>query len=415
MISQKEKLKVLHVAPISIEISPNLKYAGTQRVIYNLNRGLSEMGYDSIVAGTGDSDLGGFGSLIAVRDRAAWPLSEDGVSRITRVEGMEEMRENRYEKVLGIATEQEVDLIHDHGKLAASECYSRDWKGLGIPIVTTEHCPITSRSFGKYSRINSLRGQGAPLTYISLSSNHRDLCSSAAGFEFDGFVYNGLELDKLPFVEQKSDYLFWGAARISDKKGTDLAVKIAREVGLPIILAGVVHEPDQDYHLNQIRPLLTTSYEGLSIGEQERRKEDLVSRIIEGRLNLSEDEVIFIGPVNDSQKAILYGHSRALTFPNRWSEPFGLTFAESLACGTPVLGTSLGSLPELVEDGKTGFLAGVEDGNFDERAVVNHLSTCVSLLDELDPRDSRNVVEAKFSISAMTQNYIDIYRRALNG
>lgn len=409
--NQKRKLKIMHCAPISIEISPNLTYAGTQRIIYALNKGLSEEKIDSYVAGTGDSDLGGYGNLVATREKAIWPVSENGIERLTRsVDNRQDLSEQHYKKVLELAQEYKVDVIHDHGDFPSSVTYQNNWKKINIPVLVTEHCPISEKRALKFKKIKQLKDAGAPIYFVGISKSHKERCESKAGFDFYDFVYNGLVLDNLNFKNEKQDYLFW-IGRMSSMKGTDLAIKIAKQSRKPIILAGVIHEPDFQFYQDKIKPLIDRSLENMEIKEQSKLRKEFIESVENGTIQLNEGESFFIGPVNDLEKSILYANAFASVLPNRWEEPFGLTFVESMATGTPVLGTTLGSIPELVKDGETGFLSKVSLETFDDNKIINDLAEKVNQISSLNFSNCRKHVETNFSLEKMTNKYLEIYQK----
>jgi glycosyltransferase involved in cell wall biosynthesis len=248
------------------------------------------------------------------------------------------------------------------------------------------------------------------------------------GIRIDEMIYNGVPIDELPFKKEKQDYLLW-LGRISSIKGTDLAVKVARETGRPLIIAGEVHRPFKSFYDETIAPYLTESVDSFSPAEQEIRRNSLVEKLASGMEIVKGGEILFIGPVNNSQKAILFANASGLLQPNRWDEPFGLVMAEALATGTPVIGTHAGSIPELIKHGKTGYIIEPEwinkvdtdcrvngdiERRFNDNLMVGDLISAVESLGKINPEDCRKDAVERFSQEVMGKNYLKFYERILS-
>jgi glycosyltransferase involved in cell wall biosynthesis len=189
-------------------------------------------------------------------------------------------------------------------------------------------------------------------------------------------VPNFVELDKLPFVaEVPSDAPLVFLSRVDDIKGPDLAIAIARAAGRRLLVAGnhAADGPQRDFFEQKIRPWF-------------------------GR-----DGIEWIGEVGDEAKARLLGGAAAMLVPIQWDEPFGIVFAESLACGTPVITCARGALPEIIEPGKTGwFIQGLEEGV----AAVRNIPL-------LERAACRRKAEASYNLGVCAPHYLEIYRRLL--
>jgi glycosyltransferase involved in cell wall biosynthesis len=189
-----------------------------------------------------------------------------------------------------------------------------------------------------------------------------------------GTVYHGLPHDMLKEGGGEGGYLAF-LGRICADKGILPAIEIARAAGLPLKVAAKVDPADQAYFDTQVRPVLAVS-----------------------------PHVEFIGEIGDGQKAEFLGNARALLFPISWPEPFGLVMIESMACGTPVVAFDCGSVPEVMEDGLTGF-------------VVNDVAGAVAAVGKLDRlfRPSiRSRFEERFSARAMALEYVRLYQELAN-
>jgi glycosyltransferase involved in cell wall biosynthesis len=185
-------------------------------------------------------------------------------------------------------------------------------------------------------------------------------------------VHNGIALDDYPYRENKDDFLVY-IGRANPDKGPKEAITIARRAGLPLQMILKRSEPaEREYFEHEIKPLLA------------------------GDVELHEN-------VSHETKVDLLGRARAMVFPIRWPEPFGLVMVEAMACGTPVVTTNWGAAPELVADGVTGFRRDAED---DLVAQVGHVA-------DLSPAACRARVEELFSGAAMVRGYEALYERVV--
>ena len=183
-------------------------------------------------------------------------------------------------------------------------------------------------------------------------------------------VHNGVPLDTYTFqpeVEENASLVFLG--RIAPIKGTHTAVEVARRSGRPLVIAGNVPDDQQDFFQEQIEPYL------------------------DGR------RVRYVGPVDDERKNELLGRAAAFLMPIEWEEPFGIVMAEAMACGTPVIGTRRGSVPEVVEHKTTGFVCD----------SVEAMVDAVGRVDTINRADCRSRCEQMFSQTAVVDRYVDLY------
>ena len=406
-------MKIIQCAPIDIAVSKILKYAGTERIIDALNQSYSELGHDSIVAASGDSNLGGYGSLFVTRENSLWHTN--GLER--KMVRSDEAYENHFEKSLNLAFSQSADVLHAHpGKfLVDSDAYRKAISKIEFPIVTTIHEDISTDKLKLYENLKNLKERGFPVYFLGISNSHLNTYAGI-GLNLDGFVYNGIPVEIFPFKEKKQDYLFW-IGRVSDIKGTDLAVQIAKKSGRPLVIAGEVHDVYKKFYDEKVFPYLTWANDSGSVEDQEKKRNDLVSKLNVGKSIVDSGEIIFVGPLDDKQKAVFYSNASATLVPNRWKEPFGLIIVESMACGTPVLGTTFGAIPELIEDGKTGYLieppSNFLESPLGEIELTNEFAYFVNNLGSIYPSDCRKHVENKFSREIMSQTYLDFYKKVL--
>jgi glycosyltransferase involved in cell wall biosynthesis len=183
-------------------------------------------------------------------------------------------------------------------------------------------------------------------------------------------VHHGIDLDNYHFRPEHGDYLVF-LGRISPEKRPDRAIEIARDVGMRLVMAAKVDEVDKDYDAHAIAPL------------------------IENHSDLIE----YVGEVNEREKDELLGGAYAYLFPVDWPEPFGLTMAEAMATGTPVIAYRAGSVPEVVDHGVTGYVC----------ETFSAMIEAVGRIPEIDRHSCRKRVERRFSPSAMADGYERVY------
>jgi len=183
-------------------------------------------------------------------------------------------------------------------------------------------------------------------------------------------VHHGLPIQRYAFAPRDQGYLAF-LGRLAPEKQPELAIEIARRTGLPLKIAAKIDAVDRDYFDRTVAPLL------------------------------DDPLVEFLGEIGDDDKAEFLGGARALLFPIDWPEPFGLVMIEAMACGTPVVARPCGSVPEVVVDGRTGFLG----------SSLIELADAVKRIDEIDRAACRRHVEERFSIGRMAKDYEAVYHR----
>ena len=189
------------------------------------------------------------------------------------------------------------------------------------------------------------------------------------GVTWAGTVYHGLPLARYPFAPARGSYLAF-LGRISPEKRPDLAIALAKRLGIKLKMAAKVDPVDQVYFDRDIKPLL------------------------------DHPLIEFIGEIREDAKADFLGQALALVFPIDWPEPFGLVMIEALACGTPVIARGCGSVPEIVLDGRTGFVVD----------TLEDMEGAVKALDRIDRAECRRDVVRRFSVERMVDSYESIYQ-----
>jgi glycosyltransferase involved in cell wall biosynthesis len=201
--------------------------------------------------------------------------------------------------------------------------------------------------------------------YVAISDADR-----RSDLRYAATIHHGVRLEDFPFDPHGSeDLLFFG--RIHPDKGAAEAIATARRAGRRLVMAGIVQ--DQDYHNEQVAPAL------------------------------NDRSVVYRGPVGGAARTKALGSARALLHLINFDEPFGLSVVEALACGTPVIASNRGSMPELVDPGVTGFLVDSVDAAVD----------AIGRIGEIDRAACRAAVSERFSVDRMADRYLDLYRSLL--
>ncbi len=337
-----QSLRIAQVAPLAESVPPRL-YGGTERVVSFLTEELIAQGHAVTLFASGDSRT--TATLIAGCPRAL--RSEAAGGHIAAYETLQ------LEQVISRA--DDFDILHFHIDPVQFPLIRR----CRTPSVTTLHGRLD------LPNLRAVFGEFRETPLVSISDAQR---SPLPDQNWAATVYHGLPPRLLPYTERPGDYLAF-LGRVAPEKGIDRAIQIARECERPLRIAAKVDPSDRVYFEKHIAPMLTSA------------------------------DVEFIGEIGERGKAELLGGARALLFPIDWPEPFGLVMIESLACGTPVIATRRGSVPEVIEDGVTGFI--VDD--------AEHAAPAVRRIGELDRRACREAFERRFSAARMARDYLGVY------
>lgn len=231
---------------------------------------------------------------------------------------------------------------------------------VSTPVITTIHGFSSPRILPVYKKYN------AHAHYVSISNADR-----SPELDYLATVYHGIDLEQFTFKDRPwGDYLLY-YGRIHHDKGAVEAIEIARKAGKKLIMAGIIQ--DTGYFDQFIKP------------------------------HLDNDKVEYIGSVGPEKRDMLLGDALALLHPINFNEPFGLSVVESMACGTPVIAFSKGSMPELITPGYDGFLA---------KDIPEAVELCKQI-DNIDRSNCRKTVEKRFSKQRMAADYIKLYQKIL--
>jgi len=337
-------LRIGVVAPPWLPVPPP-GYGGTELMVDALCNGLKRLGHEVV--------LFTLGASTAPVERH-WLFDRMDPDRMGAA--VEELRHAlaAYDDLL------DVDIIHDHTLVGMFVGPTRS----PVPIVTTMHGPFDEAMSDLYGRTS----HRVPIVAIS----HDQARRAPPHIEVATVIHHGLELSQYPFSDAPDEHvLFLG--RMSPNKGVESAIDIARGAGRRLLIAARIREPgERRYFHDVIEPLLGA-------------------------------DVSYVGEATFDEKVRLLSSAAALVNPIRWPEPFGLVMAEALACGTPVVGGSIGAAPEIVDDGTTGFLSN------DVPTLVDGLSK----IDRISRATCRQAVVDRFSSDRMAADYVRFYRRVI--
>ncbi|MGE5617693.1 MAG: glycosyltransferase family 4 protein [Sphingomonadaceae bacterium] len=334
------------LGPISWRVPPR-HYGGWELVTHNLVEGLVARGHQVTLFATADSETSA--RLLSVCPR---PLSEDPTLSPRMYETLH--------TALAFEHAREFDLIHNHLG-CYPVCYSRL---IPVPLITTLH----GSGAEDHSRIIYSRYRDSH--YVSITDAERRLTPE---LNYVGTVYNGIDLGAFDFSPTPGSYLLV-MGRMSPDKGIHSAIAIAQRSGMRLILAGIIPPENEEYFETQVRPHLRRGF------------------------------IDFVGPADHARKNQLLKGAYALLHMITYHEAFGLTMVESMACGTPVIAVPMGSVPELVVNGETGFWA-------DDVEEAARLLPRVARLDRIR---CRQWVEERFGVDQMVEGYLRVYERVLH-
>ncbi|MBV8550519.1 MAG: glycosyltransferase family 4 protein [Acidobacteriaceae bacterium] len=337
-------MRIAQVAPL-VETVPPEGYGGTERIVSYLTEELVRLGHDVTLFASGGSTTAAKLVPISARALRSDPSVQDPLSRIVL----------EIEEVL--KRSQHFDLVHFHDGYIHFPLARR----LGIPAVTTMH--------GRMDLLDlaSVFQEFSDMPLVSISDQQRTPLHSA---NWIATVYHGLPEDLYSFRADPEDYVAF-VGRICPEKRADRAIEIAKKAGVPLKIAAKVDKADEQYFESKIKPLLDDSL------------------------------VEFIGEINEQEKNVLFGGARAFLFPIDWPEPFGLVMIESLACGTPVIAFEHGSVPEILEHERTGFI--VHD--------VPEAVEALKKIERIDRHVCRQEFEARFTVRQMVRKYVSVYEQ----
>jgi glycosyltransferase involved in cell wall biosynthesis len=334
-------MRIAMLSPIAWRTPPR-HYGPWESVTSLLTEGLVSRGFDVTLFATGDSQTSG--KLHAVCARG-YEEDRSIIPKVWECLHISELFEHA----------DEFDIIHNN-----FDFLPLTYTGLiTTPVVTTIHGFSSPGILPVYKKYNG------KVFYVSISNADR-----SPDLDYVKTIHHGIDIKLFDFEPEPDDYLlFFG--RIHHDKGAKEALEIARACNKKLILAGIIQ--DEDYYRQHIEPCL------------------------------DNDNAVYVGSADPVQRNQLLGKACALLHPIQFNEPFGLSVIESMACGTPVIAFNKGSMPELIENGKNGFLV----------KTVNEAIEATAHINDIDRSDCRRHVEKYFTIDRMVEEYIQVYKTVL--
>ena len=339
-------MKIALLAPFEESVPPQ-KYGGTELIVYYLAQLLSKK-HSVFLFATGDSKTKA--RLIPIFPRS---IRKEKISQDMKIR--ESLKYMGIAKVVKELKKIKVDIIHNH----------MGWRFFPFtsffpnPTVTTLHGPLDTE-YAKF--IHSWFREQA---LISISNSQR---VPLPNLNYTGTVYNGIDINNFEFNNKPGDY-FAFLGRMSPEKGPVQAIQIAKAAGVKLKMAAKVDVADATFFEKEVKPLI------------------------------NKKQIEFLGEIESQEKSNFLKNARGLIAPIQWAEPFGLFFVEAMACGTPVITMNRGSAPEIIKNGKTGFVL----NNIEEA------TNAVKSIDKIKREDCRKWVEKNFSAEIMVENYEKIY------
>ncbi len=349
-------MKVGVIGPLWLNIPP-VGYGGTELVVYNLVQGLTKDGHDVTLFGpkTAQVDC----KVIPTIDA---PLREQNIPWTDMLNTLHHITE-------AFDRAGQFDILHMH--LNKSQDY------LALPLALHSKTPVV---FTFHFKLPTL--QDNPLRYAILTKYNKfpytSISNSQRGkmpLNFIATVYNSLNIAEFPLTEKPEDYFIW-LGKVNPLKGTKEAILAAKKAGVKLKVLGAIDEgvpAMKDYYYNEIKPLIDGT------------------------------QITWYGTVTTQEKAKLLGGAKAFLNPILWEEPFGLVMAEAQATGTPVISFNRGAAPEVIVNGKTGFLINTLDEMVEKMKVI----------DTIDRKTCRANIVDTFSVEAMATNYEKAYEATI--
>ncbi len=337
-------MRIAQVAPLYESVPPH-GYGATERIVHYLTEALVSLGHHVTLFATADSTT--TAELVPICERGLW--RDAGVwdtltHHVREVEAVVQ-RAGRF------------DVVHFH----IDPLYFPSARRLPCAHVTTVHGRLLPADHGPLLREFS----EAPL--VSISDSQRQPIPWAS---WQATIHHGLPAGAFALDENPEDYLLF-IGRMMPEKRPDLAIEIARRAGLRLKMAAKVHPGERQYFSERIEPLIEAN----------------------------RSFVDYVGEAAGAERIELFSRARALVFPIEWPEPFGMVMIEAMACGTPTVAFRSGAVPEILEEGVTGYIV---DG-------VDAAVEAVSRLDAIDRRRCRAAFEARFTSMRMAREYMDVF------
>ena len=340
-------MRIAQVAPLYEAVPPG-RYGGTERVIATLCDGLVSDGHDVTLFAAGTSETSAVLEAFEAEPLRARFCADE------LIQVAPHLHLHMLAEIFGCG--DRFDVVHSHLDV---------WT---LPFARLSSTPTVLTLHGRLDLdvVRSVLPRYGSVPLVSISQDQR---RPLADFDLTwaATVYNGMDLSSYAREHHDEHGYLAFVGRITEEKGPLLAIEIARRTGLPLKMAAKIDPLDEEYF-----------------------QEEVASELRDG--------VEFVGEIDEEQKPGFYAGARATLFPSDWPEPFGLVMIESMAAGTPVIALRRGSVPEVIEDGVTGFVC--ED--------VNEMTQAAARIDEIDPEECRRHA-MRFSAETMCRQYVEVY------
>jgi glycosyltransferase involved in cell wall biosynthesis len=329
-----------------IERVPPKKYGGAERVVHYLTEELVKRGHDVTLLASGDSETKGNLTSVSPHSLREMYISDTSAFTILNV-------------TKAYKNSSDFDIIHNHVDYFALPSAHLS----STPTITTLHGPITLENKNIYKEYNKLH-------LVSISNAQR---GKEKQLGWLSTIYNGIPIERFPFSEKHKDYLLF-VGRISLEKGTHIAMDIAMALDKKLIIAAKLDKADIDYFNQYVAP------------------------------RLYNDKIKWVGEVTEKERNKLMSEAMCMLHPITWSEPFGMTIIEAMACGCPVVAFNKGSIPELIVSSKTGFIV--------EKEV--DMTKAIEKVKSISRKACRRHVEKNFNLKKMVDSYEKLYYEIVN-
>jgi glycosyltransferase involved in cell wall biosynthesis len=359
-------MRIAHIAPPWIAIPPK-NYGGSENVIYNLVEAQVAQGHGVTLFAPGDAKTSA--ELVSFFPYSLLAAGESWQAHLKVY--------YHYHSAVEYIRQHKFDIIHTHLSSSADLYLFPLLADLDIAHVTTLHSPFpfdknAGRKLGPADEYYKQWLSSVPMVAISESAK----AQAPDDLNFVAVVHHGLPMKDFHSTRKRlGNYVAW-LGRFSPEKGAHLAIEAAKQAGMPIVLAGTQDRYNQEsmhYYREVLEPLF------------------------------KEEHVKYIGPANLQRKLNMLSRARAFLNPIEWEEPFGMVMIEAMAVGCPVISFPRGAAPEIVVDGKTGFL--VKD--------VPEMVQALEKINEIDRAETRHHVEECFSSDLMARNYTRVYKQVI--
>ncbi|MBZ9728638.1 glycosyltransferase family 4 protein [Salegentibacter sp. JZCK2] len=334
-------MKIAVLSPIAWRTPPE-KYGPWEQVASNITEGLVEKGHEVTLFATANSITKAKLKWVC---KLPYEIDKENDPKVMECLHISHLMEQA----------DRFDIIHNH-----FDFLPLSYSGLiTTPMLTTIHGFSSPKILLVYKKYN------ASTSYVSISNSDRN-----KELDYLTTIYHGLDPGKFTFGKHKENYLLY-FGRIHPHKGAHAAIEIARKAGFPLKIAGLIQ--DEAYFNSEIKPFIDNK------------------------------NVHYLGNVGPEARDELLGGAKALLHPIFFEEPFGLSVLEAMMCGTPVIAFKRGSMPELIIEGKTGFLPGnISDAVF-----------AIKALDKIDTKTCRDYAVRNFSLEAMVDAYVEAYKATI--